>query len=175
MSAGAHVFVRDLLAKLQVGGSLLGNAPEDELVQILAGAIGKGKIGGNVQHARILAGADLGADWAVGGTGDDADSFSVGQIGGLGIGGSVVDSLIGAGLVSHNGAFDLAYLAANNAFLNGSAVGKLSINGTLTSSAAGPEQPFGVGCLPGGQVQDQRQQHAPAGLLGGVSGPLRTH
>ncbi len=153
MTAGAHVFVDQLLAKFGVGGSLLGNAPEDELVQVLAGSIGKGAIGGNVQHARVLAGADLGADFAVGGAGSDADSFGAGQIGGLKIGGNVSDSLIGAGLVPHSGAFDLAYLAASNAFLDGSGIGKMSINGTLTSSAPGPEQPFGIGAYQVGKYK----------------------
>ena len=144
MLAGAHVFVRDQLTTLAVGGSLQGGAAEDQNVQILAGTISKGTIAGSVNYSRILAGANLGADWAVGGTGANADTFNVGQIGTFTINGSVFDSLIGAGLVSHDGGFDLAWLDANNAFLNGSAINKLTIKGSLTSNA-GVGAPYGVG------------------------------
>ena len=82
------------LGKFSVGGSLLGGATEETMVQILAG--------------------------------------------------NVTDSLIGAGLISNAGAFDLEWLTAQDAFVNGSTIGKLDIKGTLTSTA-GAGMPYGVG------------------------------
>ena len=113
-------------------------------MQVLAPTIGSVKITGSVTRARILAGADLGADWAPGGTGPDADAFQRGTISKLSIGGGVTDSLIGAGLIAHDGAFDLAWLDANAAFVDGSLIGSASILGPVTSSASGGV-PFGIG------------------------------
>ncbi len=152
MTAGARVFARDGLGKLGVGGSLLGGPDEAARVQVLASSIGGVKVGGDVVNARLLAGADLGADWAVGGTGAAADSFAAGAIGKVSVGGSVIDSLLGAGLVGHDGAFDLAWLAANSAFLDGSLIGRVAIRGALTTSAAG-DIPFGIGAYRIGRVR----------------------
>jgi len=143
MSAGAHVGVGGKLSQLKVTGSMLGGAAEDQMVQVLARNIGSVQVTGNITNSRILAGADLGDDWAVGGTGANADTFLSGSISSLTIGGSVSDSLIGAGLVSHDDAFDLAWLDANNAFIAGSVISKFTITGTLTSSV--PLGPFGIG------------------------------
>ena len=63
----------------------------------------------------------------------------------MSVNGNVSDSLIGAGLVSNAGAFDLAWMAANDAFVNGSLIASISAKGNLTSSAGGPDVPFGVG------------------------------
>ena len=152
MTAGARVFARDGIGKLSVGGSLTGGPDEADLVQVLAPTIGGVKIGGDAVDTRLLAGADLGTDWAVGGTGAAADSFQAGSIGKVSIGGSVTDSLIGAGLVAHDGAFDLGWLAANAAFVDGSGVGGVAIRGALTSSAAGGI-PFGIGAYQVGKVK----------------------
>ena len=152
MTAGARVFARDGLGKLGVGGSLLGGPDEAARVQVLASSIGGVKVGGDVVNARLLAGADLGADWAVGGTGAAADSFAAGAIGKVSVGGSVIDSLLGAGLVGHDGSFDLAWLAANSAFLDGSLIGRVAIRGALTTSAAG-DIPFGIGAYRIGRVR----------------------
>ncbi len=152
MTAGARVFARDGLGKLGVGGSLLGGPDETARVQVLAPTIGSVKVGGDVVNARLLAGADLGADWAVGGAGVAADTFRAGSVGKVSIGGSVTDSLIGAGLVAHDGAFDLAWLAANSAFLDGSLIGGVAIRGALTSSTAGTI-PFGIGAYRIGKVK----------------------
>ncbi len=152
MTAGARVFARDGIGKLTVGGSLTGGPEEAALVQVLAPSIGGVKIGGDVADARLLAGADLGSDWVVGGTGAAADSFQAGSIGKVSIGGSVVDSLIGAGLTAHDGAFDLGWLEANAAFVDGSLIGGVSIRGALTTSAAGGI-PFGIGAYQIGKVK----------------------
>jgi hypothetical protein len=131
------------LAQLKVSGSLLGGATESQMVEILAHSIGTVQISGNVTNSRLLAGTDLGADWAVGGTGANADTFGAGTIGSVAITGSVSDSLIGAGLISHAGGFDLAWLDANDAFFAGSTISKITIGGTLTSSLG--LGPYGIG------------------------------
>jgi hypothetical protein len=62
----------------------------------------------NVSNSTILAGADLGADFALGGSGAAADTFRAGRIGAVTIKGSVTASVVAAGLnpldgVLHNG------------------------------------------------------------------------
>jgi hypothetical protein len=65
-------------------------------------ASGSGVIG-NIQaaslaNARILSGANLGTDGAIGGTGTDADSFGAGSIRSIRVKGTITSSFIGAGV-----------------------------------------------------------------------------
>ncbi len=99
---------------------------------------------GDISNARILGGTDLGDDWAIGGSGDDADTFGVGRLGKVRVKGSMADSLIGAGLVSHEGAFDLLWMDDNDAFVSGSRIASIFVDGRFTGSD-GPGHPFGVG------------------------------
>ena len=65
-------------------------------------ASGSGIIGSvsaqSLDAARILSGADLGADGAPGGTGANADSYAAGAIGSIRVLGTIVSSFIGAGI-----------------------------------------------------------------------------
>ena len=51
-----------------------------------------------MDSARILAGANLGADGAVGGSGADSDTYGAGAIGSVKIAGAITSSFIGAGV-----------------------------------------------------------------------------
>lgn len=65
-------------------------------------ASGSGVIGGvaaaSLNDARILSGANLGTDGAIGGTNSDADSFGPGSIGTIKVTGAIKSSFIGAGV-----------------------------------------------------------------------------
>jgi uncharacterized delta-60 repeat protein len=65
-------------------------------------ASGSGVIGSvtaaNLNSARILSGANLGTDGAIGGTNSDADSFGAGSIGTIKVTGHITSSFIGAGV-----------------------------------------------------------------------------
>lgn len=54
---------------------------------------------GDVIGARVLVGANFGADGRIGGAGDDADTFAAGVLGRVNIGGAMFESLIAAGVV----------------------------------------------------------------------------
>jgi hypothetical protein len=129
---GACVAVNGLLGKLNVGGSILGGKEPKNLAQFLAMFIGDVKIRNRVKHCRILSGIDLGIDWDIGGEGDAADTFCQGLIDKISIGGDVDDSIIGAGLVPHDGEFNLAWLADHCAFIDGSHIGSIQIGGDLS-------------------------------------------
>jgi cytoskeletal protein CcmA (bactofilin family) len=145
ITAGAHVRAGGLLKKVIVSGSLRGGSAEENLVQVLAASIGTVTITGDVQNSRMLAGADLGNDWRLGGTGPDADCFSAGRIDKVRVKGRVTDSLIGSGLAcGPDNRFDLTWSTENHAFIGGSRIGGLQINRALTSSAT-EGTPYGVG------------------------------
>jgi hypothetical protein len=111
----------------------------------LGGSVGSITIGGDMTpfffSSFILAGTNLGDDWALGGTGTAADTFMPATIKSLTVKGSVADSLIGAGLSPAYGVLDLAAIKAAPSFLFGSSIGKVQIWGTFT----GTPGPFGVG------------------------------
>ncbi len=144
LGAGVRLYASGTLGKLSVGGSVSGGATEDGMAQVLAGEMGSVQVGGGVSNARVLAGAWLGDDWAVGGTGADADALGAGAIKSVKVGGSVADSLIGAGLSENGGTLDLAWMDSNDGFADGSSIGSLQIGGALTSTAA-TGAPYGVG------------------------------
>ncbi|NLW51282.1 MAG: hypothetical protein GXY85_10670 [Candidatus Brocadiaceae bacterium] len=136
MLSGSRVNVGGVLSKLRFGGSLLGQAAEADMVQVFARDIGQIDVKGNVQHARILAGADLGADWAIGGTDANADTFGGGSIQKIKIGGNVSSSTIAAGLVAGPGdEFNLNWAETTGAFVDGSVIGKVDIKGWLDGPA----------------------------------------
>jgi len=146
ITSGAHIYAGVSLSGLSVSGSLIGGSTDDaDLVQIFSPLIGSVSVGGNITDSRILAGAVLGADWALGGTGNDADSFAAGTISKISVKGNVSDSLIGAGVSPHNGVFDLQWLHDNKAFIAGSVIGSGSIGGSLTSSWGRVGAAYGVG------------------------------
>jgi hypothetical protein len=149
MTTGAHIYAGVALTSLSVSGNIVGvSAAENDLVQICAPVIGSISVNsarGGMTYARILAGANLGADWALGGSGDDADSFAAGTIGKISVKADVFDCLIGAGVQSHNGVIDLQWLHDNTAFIAGSTIKSGTIGGDLISSWGGVGAPYGVG------------------------------
>lgn len=75
---------------------------------ISAKSFGTVTIGKNLVRSQMLAGANLGLDQVIGGTGANADTFAGGSIGATTVGGFVDASILGAGLdpvgeVFHNG------------------------------------------------------------------------
>jgi hypothetical protein len=95
----------------------------------------------NLVRSRFLAGANLGRDQVIGGIGTTADRFGVGTIGTVTIGGSVVSSILGAGLdpfgeIFHNGN-DVVIGSAS------SSLSSLTITGTASSDSY-----FRAGSLP---------------------------
>ena len=63
-------------------------------------------VGGNLAHARLYIGADLGANGQLGGTGANADTFGTGVLGHLRVSGAVTDSRVYVGVDPKNGIFD---------------------------------------------------------------------
>lgn len=59
----------------------------------------------SMNNATVLAGADLGSDGLLGGTGSAQDSFAAGTIDSLNVNGAISSSFIGAGVVPANGVF----------------------------------------------------------------------
>jgi len=146
MTSGARLYAGVSLSGLSVSGSLIGGSTDEEdLVQICSPLISNVSVGGDITDSRILAGTDLGADWAVGGTGEDADFWGAGIIGKISVRGDVHDSLIGAGVSSHNGVLDLQWLQDNVGFIAGSMITSGTIGGSLYSSWPGPGEAYGVG------------------------------
>ena len=72
---------------------------------ITAGSIGTLLVDRDLSNSLILAGANLGADGALGGTGADADTFAAGRLGTVIIRGNMVNSIIGAGITPVDGKF----------------------------------------------------------------------
>jgi hypothetical protein len=64
------------------------------------------QVGGNLSHALLLIGADLGADGKLGGTGANADHFGPGDLDQLSVGGSVIASRIRVGVDPVDGVLD---------------------------------------------------------------------
>ncbi len=96
-------------------------------------------VGGSLSGAVIVAGADLGSDAAVGGTGPAADRFGTGQIDVIRVMGSMTNSLIAAGLDP----VDNRFLNGDDRFIDAfSRLGNILIRGQATgSSFAAPKLP----------------------------------
>ncbi len=120
---------------------------------ITGGSMGNISFGGNVSTSQIssliLAGTDFGADWALGGTGADADTFLPASIGSATIKGTAADTRIGAGLSPVGGSLDLAAIEASGAFLFGSHIDSVHVwvdfTGTPGASGIGAYQLGTVG------------------------------
>lgn len=89
-------------------------------------------IGVNMNSAKILAGAWLGLDGALGGSGDDADTFSAGNITNVNVSGRITQTTIGAGLNPVDGIFG----NGNDSLFAG------KIQGLVVRQAAGPTARF---------------------------------
>jgi hypothetical protein len=66
------------------------------------GAIGTLSAGSDLTNAKVLAGADLGSDFRLGGTGSGTDAFEAASITRLSVRGKVEGSVVGAGLFPGN-------------------------------------------------------------------------
>ncbi len=112
-----------------IGGNMTGGT-------INAARIASLIVGKNVASSTILAGADLGADHALGGIGLDVDTFGRGAIGPIAIVGSVTSSVIGAGLNPTNGIFHDSP-TNNDTIVAGiaSRIASLTIRGTASADS----------------------------------------
>ncbi len=121
-------------------GSLAGNI-------IAGGRIGSVSIAGAVSGAKILSGAALGPDGLLGGSGADADSFAVGRIDKISIGGAVTASLFAAGLDPVDGIF----LNGDDRVLGGraSVIGAVTVRGGVDGATRFAGGRFGKVRLPG--------------------------
>ncbi|MCL4206778.1 MAG: choice-of-anchor D domain-containing protein [Pirellulaceae bacterium] len=120
--------------KAGAGGSMLD-------AHAAAAAFGTFSIGKNLANCVILAGANLGDDFEVAGTGGNADTFGPGSISKFSVGGQVRDSMVGAGLDP----MGLVFRNGNDEIAGGTAskIGSFSITGT-----AGNEDYFRAGAWP---------------------------
>ncbi|SCX42366.1 Ig-like domain-containing protein [Nitrosospira sp. Nsp1] len=87
------------------------------------------QVGGNLNQARVIVGANLGSDGALGGTGSTGDQFSAGVISRFRVTGSMVESHVWVGVDPRNGIFN-----DGNDTLTGSTPGKIQellIGGSL--------------------------------------------
>ena len=111
------------------GLTTAGDASGDLAARNIAGLTVKGSLVG----ARMLAGADLGADGRLGGEGVDADSFGPGGIMTLKVTGGVTGAIIGAGLDPIDGVFN----NAGDRTVGGaaSAIKSLSVGGSLDAAS----------------------------------------
>lgn len=92
--------------RINVLGQLNKLATKSDFHGVLAAVdIGSVSIGGNASDAKLLAGADLGADAQIGGSGDARDLYFQGTIGNVSIKGQATGSVIGAGLDPANAVF----------------------------------------------------------------------
>ena len=123
------------IAKLHgIGGSATG-------ATVSAAKIASLTIARDAANSLFLAGADLGADFAPGGTADTADVFARGSIGPVNIGGNTTGVVIGAGLNPVNSIFH----DAGDTIIGGTAssIASIIVKGTATGSyfAAGKFMP----------------------------------
>ncbi|MEQ1860824.1 MAG: RHS repeat-associated core domain-containing protein [Chthoniobacteraceae bacterium] len=107
-----------------------GNVTDSLIAALKIGAL---TIAGNVTNSKILAGAQLGADGALGGDAANSDTFNGGTLGSVRIGGNVAGSILGAGYTPFDGVFgdtnDGIFGAKRSKF------GKLTITGTLDAAS----------------------------------------
>jgi hypothetical protein len=101
---GAGSVVASEIGKLQVAAGTVGNGGITGTV-VNARTIASIQVESSVDNATILAGAALGEDHAIGGTGSNADAFGPGSIGKVRINGDVRGSTIAAGLSTTDAIF----------------------------------------------------------------------
>ncbi len=120
----------------------------ETMATIVARNIGKIKTQADCYGARIVAGANLGADLLPGGSGDDADTYLSGSVESLKVGGNFNNSLLVAGATAGGvntmlpGGYDLFNLVLTDGFVWRSTVGKVKIVGDFAASAFGG---YGIG------------------------------
>jgi hypothetical protein len=113
---------------------------------VAATSINKVTVDDDLDHAMILAGADLGDDGQFGGAGDNEDLFFRGTMGNVMIKGQVIDSVLASGLDPANGVF-----GDGDDFITGknrSTIGRIKVNGTADNDsvfAAGDFKNVNVG------------------------------
>jgi hypothetical protein len=92
------------------------------------------QVGGNLSHALLLIGADLGADGKLGGTGANADQFGQGELDQLSVGGSVIASRIRVGVDPVDGVLD----DGTNTLIGGAAsdIDQFSVEGSLDAATS---------------------------------------
>jgi hypothetical protein len=111
-----------------------------------AGAMRSLAVAGDVISAKVLSGADLGTDNALGGGGAAADTFGQGAIGAIKISGAVADSTLAAGLDPVNGVF----LDSDDRVIGGAAsmIGSVSIKGGIDDLSKLVAGAFGKARIP---------------------------
>jgi hypothetical protein len=132
------------IGTLSVRGDLTGTVTA-------ADGFGTVSVRGNVSGARVLAGADLGSDGQLGGTGGAADQFSVGAIAKVTVTGAVNGpTVIAAGLDPVNGVF----LDGDDRVVNSaqSTIGSVAVKGGVTDPARFVAGKFGKVRAPGAVV-----------------------
>lgn len=85
---------------------------------------------GDLRGANVLVGTTLGNDVLLGGTGNAADSFTPGRLGDFTTRGSVINSLVAAGL----NPVDNIYLNGDDTLANNSSIGRIQIYRNLENS-----------------------------------------
>jgi len=139
--AGLTVSGGDLTGDIRVLGTagkitvkaVKGNGGSITDANIVAAKIAALSAAGNLADSVVLAGADLGSDHALGGTGGAADAFRAGSIGKVSIGKAVTESVIGAGFSSEDSIFkndDDAIIEAAK-----STIASLTIKGSVSDDS----------------------------------------
>jgi hypothetical protein len=113
------------LASLVVKGSAGGHFAANQFKTV--------SVGGDLTDAHFLAGAHLGNDGVLGGSGGDADTFAGGTIGSFTVRGQTINSVIGAGLDPTDGVFK----NGNDVVIGGqaSSIKSLNLGGAVSDSS----------------------------------------
>lgn len=104
---------------------------DDATGTVAASSVTKVDIRGDADGLTVLAGANLGTDAALGGSGAGADAFAAGTIGSITVRGSITDSVFAAGLSPT----DSILLNGNDTFVTGtSSINRVSVRGDVSTS-----------------------------------------
>ena len=116
-----------VVANKTAGGNVTGST-------FTAASFGNVIIAKNLSDSLLLAGANLGADRALGGMATNGDSFTAGKIGGITVGGAVVKTVIGAGLSP----VDTEFKDGNDQLIgtaNSACIKSIAVMGTLDNES----------------------------------------
>ncbi len=122
------------LTNVTIGGSMLQST-------VAGASIGTFRIGGDLIDSLVLAGANLGADYALGGVATEADTFGSGSIKTFSVGGDVENTTVGAGLDP----VGLVFRNGNDEIVDGA---KSKISSFTIQGVAGEENYFRAGAWP---------------------------